>query len=165
MKGSLSYYINLVKKFLKRFSVKLEFKEEESWQEKLAKTSKDVEEFLTKKEVWKDKLVSKKVNNFKTCESCNKTNYTVNLDSVVVILFTLLNLINNDQGETKKSFDNINKATPRDDNISEVSTEEEFFDIELEDAKPVHEAAVLKALNTKADSVLYLVKLGSVLLQ
>ena len=46
---SLGYYKNLVKRFLKRFSVKLKPKEIAIWQEKFVKTSKDVEDFLSKK--------------------------------------------------------------------------------------------------------------------
>jgi hypothetical protein len=133
---SLGYYKNLVKRFLKRFSVKLKPKEIAIWQEKFVKTSKDVEDFLSKKrkshssfranilmrlesnyklgevhnvssKFKKDKnafdvhvldtakkaSIVKKVNKAKPCDNCTMSNYVVNLDAVMVLLFTLLNLV------------------------------------------------------------------------
>ena len=100
---SLGFYKFLIKKFLQRFSAKLKQKEHIIWQEKLARTSKDVEEFLTKLKLHptgknKDVLAVKEVENLVACERCSLKNNVVSLDTAVVIMFTILKLVNVDQG-------------------------------------------------------------------
>ena len=49
MRKSFGFYKSLVKRFLRRFSVKLKPKVSEIWKKKLMKTAQDVEDFLRKK--------------------------------------------------------------------------------------------------------------------
>ena len=49
--GVLGYYRSLIKRFLKRFSVKLKPREPTIWKEKLQKTVKDVKKFLEEKSI------------------------------------------------------------------------------------------------------------------
>ena len=113
---TLGYYKFLVKKFLQRFSAKLKQKELVIWQQKLARTSKDVEEFLTKLKSHptgknKDVLAVKEVENLVACERCSLKNNVVSLDTAVVIMSTLLKLVNVDQGNLKKEESKVSYRT------------------------------------------------------
>ena len=103
---SLGFYMFLIKKFLQRFSAKLKQKENLIWKEKLTRTSTDVKKFLTKAEVHhhgknKNVLAEKEVKKMVSCGKCCMVNHVISLDTVFVIVFTLLNLFNTDQGNKK----------------------------------------------------------------
>ena len=175
VRRSLGNYKSLVIKFIKRFSVKLKLKEPIIWKEKLDKTSKDVENFLSKKpkfnstykvnslvhaksesrikvggvfdasgKLKKKKKTAKKakdekLNTTKTCdkcEACASTNYVVNLDAVMVLLFTLLNLVKVDPDENNQYKPDFSK-TPITEQIlttaQGVAVNDDQFDVPIYD--------------------------------
>ena len=98
------------------------------------------------------------VNTTKSCDACAKKNYVVNLDAVVVILFTLVNLVKNDPVITKKYKTDFPKASirrsprpgdpqvenlkTREQNFSDLLNSEQIFDDEINTAAQVKETEV-----------------------
>ena len=190
VRKSLRYYKNLVKKFLKRFSVRLKSGEIPIWQEKLAKTAADVYEFLSKKEksksssshhvnimvrdktkgsrvgdpfdasskCIKDENVQKlhvcnivkkvenieKVNTANTCATCSRTNYVVNLDSVLTIFFAFLHMVKNEPIPIKNYNPDFSKTSISEQNCSEFAYTEQTFDDEIDATVQICESSKAK---------------------
>ena len=103
----LCHYKNLVKQFLETFSSKLKPREFLIWKKKLAKTCDDVQAVLRKGKNTKPQLV-KKVKVYQPSQKCNccpvMSNHVVRLNSVLVMFYAFLHLVQADQTQTKAYF-------------------------------------------------------------
>jgi hypothetical protein len=137
----LCRYKKLVNKFLETFSSKLKPREISIWKEKLAKTCGDVQAVLRKGKETKPQCV-KKVKEDQPTQKCNccpiMSNYAVRLDSVLVKIYALLNLVQADQTQAEATFskpefhkapakeiDEVHKPVKAENSIEEFDTEDE----------------------------------------
>ena len=122
MKKTFGYYKKQVEKFLKVFSSTLHQKETSIWNEKLAKTSADVHAFLRLRNV---RNVTKKDWKVQSCFECNNK-----LDSVLLMLSTLLHLVKTDQAKG-----NDMKTPKVQKEIFEAPAEQEVAKVTIDVAK------------------------------
>ena len=111
----IDYYKKLVKEFLEEFSLKLSSKSVAIWKDKVAKTSKDVDAFLCKNLKMKNPKVKTVNSTLHACEKCAMSKPVVDLDAVIVMLFSIFNLVKADQAmtATKKYTSEASKAPIR----------------------------------------------------
>ena len=136
----LSRYKKLIKKFHETF-FKLQPREISIWQEKLAKTCGDVQPVPRKGKKTKPQRV-KNVKEDKPSQKCDycpiMSNYVVRLDSVLVKIYALLNLVQVDQTQAEATFakpefheapakeiDEVHKPVKAENSIEEFDTEDE----------------------------------------
>ena len=144
----LKYYKKLVNEFLEEFSMKLRSKGVAIWKEKVAKTSKNVEDFLCKNRKMKNPKVKTVNSTLHACEKCAMSKPVVDIDAVIVMLFSIFNLVKADQAmtATKMYTSEVSKAPIREQKIGD-----ENITIEISDNALPTEQYVSNEIVTKVD--------------
>ena len=73
-----------------------------------------------------------KVNTANTCATCSRTNYVVNLDSVLTIFFAFLHMVKNEPIPIKNYNPDFSKTSISEQNCSEFAYTEQTFDDEID---------------------------------